>query len=68
MAAWAKRLDKQDMALNETNRALAVLLSEHGALMKDVKTNKDRLGTLEVATAVLMSRIDEYKNRSGPER
>lgn len=60
LSAQDKQLRQTNDGLTRTNQALAVLLSEHGQVMNTTATNVTRLSTLETATAVLGSRLDDH--------
>src|SRR6266496_949068 len=59
--AWSGRLAKQDAAMIETNKVLAVLLSEHDLLTSEVNGDTNRIRTLEQSTAVLASQMQMHE-------
>jgi hypothetical protein len=65
--SWAHRLALQDKALGkmqeaatESNKALAILLSDHNHVASTVVVNSSKISELEKSTAVLSSRVDEH--------
>jgi hypothetical protein len=51
----------QSQALAETNRALAILIHDSETLETTAQSNSHRIGTLEIATAVLKTTIDNHE-------
>jgi hypothetical protein len=58
------RLARQDAALVESNKALAILLSDHNHMSAQVVANTAKIGELDRTTAVLQSKIEDHERWS----
>jgi hypothetical protein len=66
-AQWksaAGRLARQDAALIEGNKALAILLADHEHVVVQVSANTSKIGELDRTTAVLKSKIEDHERWS----
>lgn len=59
--AWSGRLARQDAALIEQNKVLAILLADHNHVVEEVRTNTAKVSELDKTTAILASKVADHE-------
>lgn len=59
--SWSGRLARQDAALIEQSKALAILLADHNHMAEEVKANTTKINALDRTTAVLASKVNDHE-------